>query len=169
MRGEREASRGSLHIVGVAHPAYALLRYTGKKLAGGGKNGRFPVFAAALCGGYLAPRHISHELVAVADAEDRYTQLKHRGVIVRGLRVVDAVRSAGKDYALIGALPYLIDAYLVIALYLRIDVLAAHAPCDELIVLSAEIKNKYFIHKKPLKELFRTLIYPRRQEAARFF
>ena len=62
---------------------------------------------------------------------------------MRRLLVIDAVWTACKNYALISGVFYLIKVY-----FIRLDfgknVLFTNSPCDELIVLPAEVENENF-------------------------
>ena len=134
------------HIIAMAHPAYALLGQTLEERAGGVKISLglavFPC-GIALGGRDLAAEGVSYELAAVADAEYGYAELEYLGVDLGGGLLIHAVGAAGEDYA-----DRLLRFYLLerggVRLYLAIHAAFTHAPCDKLIILTAEVKDDYF-------------------------
>lgn len=146
MRNDAEAGRRAAHIVGVAHPADAFLRQAVEKRAVLGKKRHLAVLADAAGRADIAARHPSQQLVAVADTQHRDAKLQDTAVEVRGRLVIDAVWPARKDDAGIAGRADLRQRYPVVAAHLGIDVLLAHAARDELVVLTAEVKNEYLFH-----------------------
>ena len=88
----------------------------------------------------LAAERPRPELTAVADAEDRDAEIKELRADMRGCGIIDAVRSAGEDDTGRVQCPDLLYGCLL-ALDLAVDTALAHAACDELVVLTAEVEN----------------------------
>ena len=132
-------------VVGVAHPDDAVGRYARKKRA-------FPGYVQINLAVFRhrrgldpAAAHPRHQLTAVADAEHRHAEVEDVLRIVRGGRVVNGIRPARKNNALVALLA---DFRKVrgVGEDFRIDVRVAHAPGDELVILPAEIQNQNFFH-----------------------
>ena len=89
---------------------------------------------------------VGHQLSAVADAEHRDAELEDLSVIGRRRGVVDRVRTAGEDDALVAFRLDLFDGRRVIQDF-RVHVLFAHTAGDELVVLPTEVEDEDgFIH-----------------------
>ena len=101
-----ETIRQSTDKVFMTHPANAALRHIPHQSIFRGRysNGCFPVFTGIPRIGYGAACHERHQLTAIADTEDRHTGIQNRRVIMRGGRIIDTVRSAGENDALIAFL-----------------------------------------------------------------
>lgn len=143
-RGDGKAFRGLGDVVRMAHPANVFGPYVREKLRFAViSDDRAPVFADA---GRTdrAAQDLSDHLCAVADPEDRDAGFEERPSAKRRVLAVDAVRTTGQDDALVvsGKDPVEADR---IRKDLGVDVLLADAPRDELIVLSAEIEDQYFL------------------------
>jgi hypothetical protein len=87
---------------------------------------------------YLAAQGLGHQLHAVADAEDGEAQLEEGRVTGRGIRFVDAGRSAGKHDAR-GLARGQLRGGQVAAQDFAIDVELADTTRNELRVLRAEV------------------------------
>ena len=139
-----EALRHLCHVVAVAHPGNTLLRQTLEQLAVRVVEGLgLAVLARSvlLCCGYLAAEGVRHKLTAVADAQNRYAQLEQSRITLRGLFLVNAVRTAGKDDAdRIERLDLLNRG--LIGLDLTVNIMFADASCNQLIVLTAEVEHQ---------------------------
>ena len=138
--GNREALGHLIDPVGVAHPHYALGGNLRKKqgiLLGDG-HVNFAVLGG-FGGNDGTARHPGGELAAVADTENRNSQLQHRGVVVGGGHIEDAVGAAGENNAPIAPCLNLLRGNGVVLLNLRIDVEIPNSSGDQLIILTAEV------------------------------
>ena len=90
----------------------------------------------------LSAEGIGHKLGAVADSEHRNSEIKNLRVAAQGFVRINAVGSAGKNYADGGNF---FDFFKgnVAGLDFGINPKLAHAARDKLAVLSAEIENNY--------------------------
>ena len=153
-----EALRYALHIVPVAHPGDARLRNTVKKRAVDGKDSfRFSVLPGRvrLRGHDRAAQTLRHELTAIADAQDWHTQGKNALVHVRGTRFVYAARPTGEDDTDGIKSPDLIKGHRA-RMYFAVNAALPHAPGDQLVILSTEIKDQNSLHcLLPQKRKFR--------------
>ncbi len=144
--GDEAEALGHLgHVISVAHPCDALLRQSLEQAAAGIEEGRsFAVFAGGirLCGSDLASEVVRHELAAVADAQHGDAELEYLRIDLRRAGRVNALRAAGEDDADGVVRLYLVNAHAV-GLYLAVDIAFADSACDQLIILTAEVKNKH--------------------------
>ena len=152
-RRDVKALRDLRDLIGVAHPADALFGNAAKERAVRVGDGELylAVLARLARGGDDATRHEGGELMAVADAEDGDAEVEHRGVEVRRCGVVHAVRAAREDYPAVTALCDLVRRYLVVRDDLRVNSVVSDPTRYELIVLSSEIEDQYFIHVSLLR------------------
>ena len=105
---------------------------------------------------YPAPEHVHHELGSVAQSQNRDAHLEQFLRRSGGSFQVDTVRSSGQDDALRIHFPDLIQRGLV-GTDLAIDLAFPHPPCDQLVVLTAEIDDDNFlllnfIHKQSFRK-----------------
>ena len=159
MSGQAEALRHLRHIVPVAHPGNAPLRQIPEQRAGRIKN-RFG-FAVFTGGGILRrgdqpAERLRQQLTAVTDAEDRHAQLEDAGVGSGRIVEIHAVRSAGEDDADRIETADLVQGH-VVRMQLAVYMLLAHTPGDQLVILTAEIKDQDFLH---------ALLLPRKWKSA---
>lgn len=91
----------------------------------------------------LAVAHPCDELTAVADAENRNADVKNIFCIMRRFHIKNRVRSACEDDSLVAVC---LDRLKVggVGENLGVNVEITDSAGDELIVLSAEIEDKYF-------------------------
>ena len=91
----------------------------------------------------LAVAHPCDELTAVADAENRNADVKNIFCIMRRFHIKNRVRSAGEDDSLVAVC---LDRLKVggVGENLGVNIEITDSAGDELIVLSAEIEDKYF-------------------------
>ena len=89
---------------------------------------------------------VGHQLGTVADAEDRDAEFEDLLLVSRRGRVVDRVRTAGEDDALVTLGFDLFNGRRIVQ-DLSVHVLFAHAAGDQLVVLAAEVQDEDgFIH-----------------------
>ena len=144
---DREAGGDSLYIVRVAHPADGLGRDARKERAARMAQRDLAILADAAGSGDLPARHPGHQLMPIADAEDRNAQIKDCRIIMRRGRVIHAVRSAGKDDAPVARGANLVWSDFVIRPDLREHMLLPHAAGNEQVILPAEVQHKdCFLH-----------------------
>ena len=89
----------------------------------------------------LAAESLRHQLVAVADAEHRNTEVEDRRVNLRASRLVDARRTTRKDDAR-GVPRSQFCRRQIVRDDLGIDVRLTYAPGDELRVLRAQVDDE---------------------------
>ena len=150
--GDLEALGKGADPVGVAHPDNAALGHVGKELGSLLFQVQldFAVFRG-LGGNDRAAGHPGGELAAIADAENGDSQLQHRGVIMRGGHIVDAVGAAGEDNALVVPGLDLLGGDCVVLLNLRVDVEIPDSAGNQLIILAAKVQNQNFFQSKHLR------------------
>ena len=140
--GHAEALGGFADEIRVAHPYDAALGDVLKKQAVrlGAADLDLSVFAFHAARDSSAG-HISHQLAAVADAEDGYAEVKYRRVVVgRGL-VVNGIGAAGEDYALVACGSDLLQGSGV-AFDLGENAVIADTPGNKLVILSSEVEDE---------------------------
>ena len=95
----------------------------------------------------LPPERMGHQLHAVADAEDRYAELKNLHIREGRARIIDTGGPSGKDKPLGPELFYFMDRR-VEREYLRVYLAFPHPAGDELRILGTEIEDQYsfFMH-----------------------
>ena len=145
--GNRKAGGYGLHHIRVAHPADAFGRDPVKQDAPG-RLERYPAVLAGVFGGLnLAACHPGQKLVPVTDAEDRDLKRKDCRIKVRRGEIIDIVRSAGENDAFIGFALYLLYGDAAEGFHLGIHMLFADSPCDQKVILTAEVQHKnLFLH-----------------------
>ena len=95
MGDDGKAFRHLFHIVLVAHPADIVLFQSGEQTGFVIQHdGRFPVFAAA-CVSHYAAQGLGHELMAVADTQNRNPHFEHACINGRGIFGIYTVGAAG--------------------------------------------------------------------------
>lgn len=142
VRDEREALGNDLHVVAVAHPRHALFGKALEELAARVKKRLgLAVFArgGVVCGDDLAAEVVRDELAAVADAEHGHARIKERGIDVRRVLKIHAVRAAGEDEA-DGLHCEKVRKRRRVGLDLAVNAAFAHAARDELVVLAAKVQ-----------------------------
>ena len=132
-----------LHVVAVAHPGDALFGKALEELAAGVEIG---LGLAVLPGGVVrggddfTAQVMGDELAAVADAQNGHAPCEDGGVHLGGLGVVDAVGAAGEDDA--DGLHGLDGVQRGgVGLDLAVDAALTDAAGDQLVVLTAEVKD----------------------------
>jgi len=96
---------------------------------------------AMVRGDNLSAEHLGHQLGAIADAEHRYAKLKDFRITARSVFGSDAGGASGEDNALVIASPDAVHRDAV-GQDFAVDVVFAHAAGDQLVVLTAEIKDE---------------------------
>ena len=134
------------YSVGMAHPAYGVFGHVLGKGTALAVYFRLAVFRRRGALNHAAEK-ICRELATVAYAENGYAERENFGADLGAALIVYAVGSARKNYAYGGVLLYFFDSHVAryeVAVY----VLLAHAPCNKLIVLTAEVKyqNSFALH-----------------------
>ena len=153
VRNKAEAFGDLGHVVAVAHPRYALFRQALEQAAVGvEKGGGLAVFASRirLRGSDLSAEVVRHELAAVAYAEHGNAQLEYLRIHLRRAGSVNALRAAGEDNA-DGVVCFYFVYRHAVGLYLAVDIAFTDSACDELVILAAEVQNKYalILHSLP--------------------
>ena len=162
MGHQREALGHLLHIVAVAHPGNALGRQVLEQFAAGVKIGlRFAVFPGGVIGSGHNPaaQVVRDQLAAVANTQDRDTHLKNSRVHLRRLGVINAVGTAGEDDA-DGVEGLHRIQRRGIGLDLAIHTALTDAAGDQLIVLTAEIKDDDSLVRQGDSSFFKVLMRP---------
>ena len=142
MGDEGEALGYLFHVVAVAHPRHALFGQALEELAGRIEEGLgLAVFARGrvVCRHDLAAEVVGDELAAIADAEHGHARIKERGIDVRRILKVNAVRAAGEDEA-DGLHREKVREGRRVGLHLAVNAAFTHAAGDQLVVLTAEIQ-----------------------------
>ena len=142
VRDEREALGDLFHVVAVTHPRHALFGKTLEEFAVRVKKRLgLAVFArgGVVCGDDLAAEVVRDELAAVADAEHGHARVKERGIDVRRVLEIHAVRAAGEDEA-DGIHREKVRKRRRVGLDLAVNAAFAHAARDELVVLAAKVQ-----------------------------
>ena len=127
-------------VVGVTHPTDALLRYISEEHGRPVRNLKLrpAVLADRRCLN-LAAKFVCHELRTVAYTEDGHAEGKNFLAVRRGILLVDALRAARKDDRLGRERTKLLQRERM-RMHLAVDAALAHAPCDQLVVLSAKVQ-----------------------------
>ena len=139
---EGEALGHLFHVVAVAHPRHALFRQTLEELAGRIEEG---LSLAVFARGRVVRRHdlaaevVRDELAAIADAEHGHACIKERGINVRRILKINAVRAAGEDEA-DGLRRKKVREGRRVGLHLAVNAAFTHAAGDQLVVLTTEIQ-----------------------------
>ena len=155
VRGDRESRRGSGNVVGMGHPEDGMAGFLATGLLRRdircGDILQQSVMAvddhlgvavlADRCGFDRAAESVGHELCTVADSENRNAEVKNGGVIAGGVVLKDALRTAGKNDALVVLRLNLLQRSGIRQNF-GVDMLFADAPRNELVVLSAEVENQ---------------------------
>jgi len=89
----------------------------------------------------LATKHLSHELMPITNTENRHTHIKDGRVTLRCPGLVYRRWATGEDEGARGTAREF-DRWGRAGDYLREDLRLAHPSCDELSVLSAEVKDE---------------------------
>ena len=127
-------------VVGVAHPADALLRYIGEEHGRPVRNLKLrPAVLADGCRLNLAAKFVCHELRTVAYTEDGHAEGKNFLAVRRGILLADALRAARKDDRLGRERTKLLQRKRM-RMHLAVDAALAHAACDQLVVLTAKVQ-----------------------------
>ena len=137
-------------VVGVTHPYNALfVDVFEKRAVRSGFQLNFAVFADG-SGFNRSVFHPGDQLTAVADTENGNAELEYFRCVMRRLLVIDAVWSACEDDTLIVALFDFVKGNGVGEDF-GVYVVVTHSAGNQLIVLTAEIKNENFFlsHKSP--------------------
>jgi hypothetical protein len=139
--GNLEALREPADLIPMAHPAPRLFLHTGKELSRlfDGQFGKaiFPLLRAD----HLAAQGVNHELEAVADPQDRDSEIEDPPGHPRRVRLVNGRGAAGKDDPLGPEFPDLFDVDSR-RLDLAVDLMFPDAAGDELVVLRPEIDDQ---------------------------
>ena len=138
--------RDAADIIRMTHPADALLRNILKEHVIPYPDQCFSVFAGLFSTGDSAARHIRHQLRSVTDTQDRDSQIQNAGIIMGRIRIIDTVRTSGKNDPAVSLIFYLIRQDPVIRSDLRVDSQITYPAGYKLIVLTTKIKHKYFLH-----------------------
>ena len=110
--------------------------------------GCFSVFTAAFGAGYFTICHVGYQLIPITDAKNGNTDLQNGGIKVWGCRVIDTVGATGKDDALVSGFLDFRHSDFVVRLDFGIHLMLPYPPCNELVILSAEIQDKnFFFHR----------------------
>ena len=144
VRHQFKAIRHLLHVVAVAHPGNAIGRQSLEEFAVRVEiRFRLAVFPGRILRGrhHPASQIVGQQLAAVADAEDGNPQPENLRIGLRGSGVVHAVGAAGKDDA-DGVHRLDVRQRGGIGLDLAVHIALPDAPGNQLIVLSAEVKNQ---------------------------
>ena len=106
--------------------------------------------AVSDCGGDLAAEVVRHELAAVAYAEHGNAKLEYLCIYLRRAGSVNALRTAGEDNA-DGVVCFYFVYRHAVGLYLAVDIAFTDSACDKLVILAAEVQNKYalILHSLP--------------------
>ena len=152
--GGDEAFRQHGDAVGMAHPDGAFGGHVREQFGGGVDDAKRGLAVLRGLGGLdAAVRHPRHELTAVADAEHGDAEVEDGGVEVRGGGVEDAVGAAGEDDAFIAGRTDGFRCDAVEGDDLGVDAKVAHASCDELVILAAEVEDEDLFHRRhPFKK-----------------
>ena len=144
-RCDRITFRRTGDLVRVAHPADKIAVRFSKQRTVDGLQFDPAVFSCGCCR-HSAAVEICNQLRAVADAEDRNVLPQDLLRILRRLRIIDAVGTAGKNDAFRRFLKNLIKRRCV-GHHFTVNAEIAHAARDQMAVLSAKIKdNDKFAH-----------------------
>ena len=143
--GDFKALGQLLNAVCMAHPDNALGRHVPEQLGAGffQIQADFAVLRG-LGGDDGAAGHPCGELAAVANAQNGNAQLQHRGVIVGGGHIIDAIGAAGEDDALIAPVLDFLGGDRIVLFDLRIDVEIPDSAGDQLVILAAKVQYKNF-------------------------
>ena len=144
VRNRVETSRALLHLIGMAQPAGGGIRHAGEQARLiVHRHGDSAIFA--LCRLFhRAAQQIRRQLHSVADAQHRHAQLIHALVAAGCILFQHARRAAGENHAH-GVLRANRLQTRVIGQDAGIHMAFAHAPRNQLRVLSAEIQNDDFL------------------------
>ena len=156
MRRNTESIWNLRNIIGVTHPSSSLFRKPFKQKTILLKTGFcLTVFARRRCS-YGSAQLICHQLCTVANSKDRNAERKNFRIDMRRAFSVDAVWSAGKNNADWMHLFYPRNCYFIIGVDFTVYVAFAYTPCNQLIILSAEIdnQNRFVVHKGASCNLF---------------
>ena len=126
----------------MAHPRHALFGKALEELAARIEERLgLAVFArgGVVCSNDLAAEVVRDELAAVADAEHGHARVKERGVDVRRVLQIHAVRATGEDEA-DGLHRKKVRKRRGVGLDLAVNAAFAHAARDELVVLAAKVQ-----------------------------
>ena len=143
MSRDHKALRRTADVVRVAHPARV-------DIVGGCQYPAFVIYRD-LCAAVLTCRsrvdvpseEVCHELRSVAYAQHRNAEREYAVVYRRRALSVCALRSSGEYDPVRTELPDGCRIHFIKIMYLRVDSALPYAACDKLIVLSAEVYNKY--------------------------
>ena len=93
----------------------------------------------------LSSEPVSHKLSTVTYPQHRHSQFKHAVIYTRRAFTVGTLRTARKydPLRIIGL--DIIKVHLVISADFTVHPAFAHAPCDELVVLTSEIQYQYSV------------------------
>ena len=140
-----KARRHSTDVVEVAHPAYRRRRNARKERR---IHIDLDVGSAVLlnaCALHFAAEHLLHQLRSVAQSEHRNAEFEQLAGTRRCALLVAAVRTARQDDTLRVHRTHGVKRGAV-RINLAVDIALADAARHELVVLSAEIDDQYFVH-----------------------
>ena len=138
--------RSLLNIICMTHPAYGSFGYSLKEDVLFYLDFNLAVFACISGGFYFSAVHEGDELTAVADAKNWNAGRKNVGIEVGRGGVIYAVGSSGKYNPLIATGLYFFCGDLIVCPYFGIYMMIPHTSCNQLIILTTEIKNQNFFH-----------------------
>ena len=140
MTGETKAGGHIGHCIAVAHPYSGLFGNAFKEGAAAVaikiSMAVFMLFRLR----YFAAQFLSHELHAVADAQNRYSCFEHAGIHLGCIFCIDTGWTAGENNALRILGKDFLSA-LVVWQDFAVNAAFADTPCDELGVLAAKVNN----------------------------
>ena len=135
---------GLRYIVGVAQPNNAFFGYALEKHTVLNRNLYFAVFRNGRSFNN-AVAHPRNKLTAVANTENGNAKLQYFLCVVRRFHIVNAVRSACENNTLV--IVSLDDLNRGrIGEYFSVNIVITDSACNQLIILTAEVQNKNFLH-----------------------
>ena len=105
-RNRCKTFRQSFYIVGMTHPTNTFLWNPFEQNIICGKHSGFSVFAAILCRGYFTTGHVCHQLISVADAENRDSQIQDCSIIMWRSLLINAIWSSCKNHSFVTVFLY---------------------------------------------------------------
>ena len=142
MRRHMKSLRSRLNVIRMAHPTDSPGRYTLKNhIRRIYLYFRMPILADR--GGFHhAPQNMRHHLGAITNSKNWNSQIKDFFLIAWGCLGINTVGSAGKNNSFRLHCFNFLKAHRI-WFHFTIHITLPHAPGDELIILSAKIKNNH--------------------------
>ena len=132
--------RHLLYVISMAHPCDGLICHIRKKPCFFQNRHFRPAIFADRSGGHFSSQGPGHQLSSVTDPQYRYSHVEYRRIAVRRRHIIYAVRPTRQDNTLRRHPAYFLRRHSK-GPYFAVNTTFSDTPCDQLIILSAEVQD----------------------------